>query len=129
MFTTFLKWLIVLTAIVWFLLTIPLYIMGEPKMVWAALVGWSLAAVSYVVGFYSVCRSFDAPINRFMLVFFGGMLARLMFIGVVFLLILLLTQLHVGSFLASLLGFYVLYLILELYCVNGRLQNAPKTQS
>ena len=126
MFITFLKWLMALTAIVWILLTIPLYIVGKPEMVWAVLIGWGLSALSYVVGFYLVCRSVDAPLNRFMLVFFGGMLARLMVIGVVFLLILLLTQLHVGGFLASLLGFYVLYLILELYFVNSRLRSAPE---
>ena len=64
--------------------------------------------------------------QKFMVVFMSGMLARLFFIGIVFFLMLWLTQLHVASFLVSLLGFYVLYLILELYFVNNRLHNVKE---
>ena len=115
--------MLALTALVWVLLAVPLYIWGHPMVVWGVVVGCLLSAVCFGVGFYSVCRYFDQPMNKFMMVFFGGMLARLAFVGGVFFLILWLTQLHVLSFLASLMGFYVMYLILELSFVNSKFQN------
>jgi hypothetical protein len=56
------------------------------------------------------------------------MLARMLFIGLAFFLILWLTQLHVVSLLTSLFGFYILYLVLELYFVNGRFKHIKEGQ-
>jgi hypothetical protein len=42
--------------------------------------------------------------------------------------ILKLTQLHLVSVVASLLGFYVLYLIIEIYFVNGRLHQVKESE-
>jgi hypothetical protein len=58
-----------------------------------------------------------------MITVFGGMLARLLFIGAMFVLIVIRTPLHPVSFLSSLLGFYTLYLVIELYFVHNRLRN------
>jgi hypothetical protein len=128
MFRVFIKWMAGITGVVWLCLIWPLYVWGEPAIVWAALVGWLLPAFCFVLGFYSIYRYFHLPMQKLMLVFFGGMLARLAVIGGGFFLLLLLTTLHVTSFLASLLGFYILYLILELYFVNGRLQRVKEEQ-
>lgn len=128
MFMAFIKWMAGITGVVWLGLIWPLYVWGEPAIVWATLVGWLLPAFCFVLGFYSIYRYFHLPMQKLMLVFFGGMLARLAVIGGGFFLLLLLTTLHVTSFLASLLGFYTLYLILELYFVNGRLQRVKEEQ-
>lgn len=120
MFHDFFKWMLALTGAAWVLLALPLYAWGQPEMIWGTVVGCALPALCFTVGFYSVCRYFHMPMNKLMMVFLGGMLARLGFIGATFFLILWLTQLHVISFLASLLGFYILYLTLELYFVNNR---------
>lgn len=120
LFNDFVKWLFLLTAIAWVLLALPLYFLGKAQILWAAIVGCCLPALSFVAGFYSMCRNLHRPLNKLMIAFFGGMLARMAFIGLSFFLILRLTQLHVASLLTSLLGFYILYLVLELYFVNGR---------
>jgi hypothetical protein len=57
------------------------------------------------------------------------MLARLVVIGVVMVLLLRLTDLSMVSLLSSLLGFYVLYLIVELYFVHTRLQSRKEPYS
>ncbi len=128
LFHDFMRWLLLVTAAAWLLLAAPLYFLGEPKILWGAIVGCLLPALCFVVGFYSMCRNLHRSLNKLMVAFFGGMLARMLFIGLAFFLILLLTQLHVASLLTSLFGFYFLYLILELYFVNGRFKRTKEGQ-
>lgn len=128
LFNDFLKWLCGVTAIAWLLLALPLYFLGEAKILWGTIVGCCLPALCFVVGFHSMCRNLHRPLNKLMVAFFGGMLARMLFIGLAFFLILRLTQLHVASLLTSLFGFYILYLVLELYFVNGRFKHIKEGQ-
>lgn len=123
MFRDFVKWMTAVTGIVWVLLALPLYFLGEPTIVWGIIVGCLLPALCFMAGFYTLCRSFHRSLNTLMQAVFGGMLIRLLIIGAAFVMIVKLTELHLVSFLSSLLGFYILYLIIELYFVNGRLQS------
>jgi hypothetical protein len=122
-FFAFLKTIGVTTGVAWGLLALPLYFLADPMIVWGALVGCILSALCFTAGFYTVCRSFQLSLQTLMITVFGGMLARLLFIGVIFVLIVTLTPLHPVSFLSSLLGFYTLYLVIELYFVNNRLRS------
>jgi hypothetical protein len=122
MFYNFLKIICITTGVIWGLLALPLYFLGEPMIVWGALAGCLLSALCFTIGFYAVCRAFHQSLRTLMIAVFGGMLARLLFIGAIFVLIVTLTPLHPVSFLSSLLGFYTLYLVIELYFVNNRLR-------
>jgi Ca2+/Na+ antiporter len=128
LFNAFLKGLFLVTAAAWLLLALPLYWLGKAAIVWGVVVGCCLPALCFIVGFYSMCRNFHRPLNKLMMAFFGGMLARMFFIGLAFFLLLLLTQMHVTSLLTSLCGFYFLYLVLELYFVNGRFKDMKEGQ-
>jgi hypothetical protein len=121
-FLAFLKVIGITTGVTWGLLALPLYFLAEPMIVWGALVGCLLSALCFTVGFYAVCRAFHRSLQTLMITVFGGMLARLLFIGTIFVLIVTLTPLHPVSFLSSLLGFYTLYLVIELYFVSNRLR-------
>ena len=116
------------TGIAWLLLALPLYYLGEAPMVWATLLGCVLPALCFVGGFYSIQRAFHRPFRKLMLAIYGGMLVRLVVIGGILVLIVKLTQLHVVSFLASLFGFYVLYMAIELYFVHGQLPQMKEQQ-
>jgi hypothetical protein len=121
MFSAFLKIMGITTGIAWGIMAIPFYYLAEPVIVWGVLVGCILAAFCFATGFYAVCRSFQRSLRILMIVILGGMLVRLVMLGAIFVLLVNLTSLHVTSFLVSLLGFYVVYLIIELYFVNNRL--------
>ena len=121
MFPAFLKMMGITTGIAWGVMAIPLYYLAEPVIVWGILAGCILAVFCFTTGFYAVCRSFQRSFRTLMITIFGGMLVRLVLIGVMFILLVNLTSLHVVSFLVSLLGFYVVYLTIELYFVNSRL--------
>jgi hypothetical protein len=128
MFIDSLKLLGITTGVVWCFLALFLYWLGDPRIVWGTLVGWALPALCFVAGFYTLCRTFHLPLQKLMMAFFGGMLVRLLLIGTVLIGILKLTQLHLVSVVASLLGFYVLYLIIEIYFVNGRLHQVKESE-
>jgi hypothetical protein len=123
MFQSFLKIMGIATGIAWGLLAVPLYFLAESRVVWGMVVGWGVAALCFSAGFYALCRYFRHSLEALMITVFGGMLARLLFIGTVFVLLAKLTTIHRVSFVSSLMGFYVLYLIIELYFVNTRLQS------
>ncbi len=124
MFLTFAKIVGLTTGIVWGLMALPLYFLADPKMIWGVISGCVVSAICFTVGFYAVCQTLEASFNTLMLAVFGGMLIRLLFIGAIFLLIVSVTSLHVFSFLASLLGFYALYMVIELYFVKTRFQSS-----
>lgn len=121
MFVAFLKTIGVITGIVWGFLAVPLYLLADAVTVWGVVVGCFVAIVCFTAGFYAVCRSFHRSSQALMISIFGGMLARLVFIGATVILLRRLTPLHMGSLLSSLLGFYLMYLIIELYFVHNRL--------
>jgi hypothetical protein len=129
MFAAFLRAMGLTTGIAWGCLALPLYVLGEPTVLWGVVVGWLVAAFCFTAGFYTVCRTFHRSPRALMISIFGGMLARLVVIGVVMVLLLRLTDLSMVSLLSSLLGFYVLYLIVELYFVHTRLQSRKEPYS
>jgi Ca2+/H+ antiporter len=118
MFLDFLKMLGMILGIVWTLLVSLLYFLPKPTLFKEILIGCLLPVVCFVPGFYAVSWAVNRPFRPFLLAVFGGMLARLLFIGTAFLLIATLTKLHMSSVLFSLVGFYTLCLAVELYFIN-----------
>jgi hypothetical protein len=122
-FLAFLKTIGITTGVAWGCLALPLYFLAEPMIIWGSVLGCALSAVCFTAGFYAVCRTFHRSFQALMLTVCGGMLARLLVVGATFMLLMTLTSLHVVSFLSSLLGFYIMYLIIELHFINSRLQS------
>jgi hypothetical protein len=76
----------------------------------------------FIPGFYAVSWAVNQPFRPFLIAVFGGMLVRLLFIGIVFMLLAMFTQLHISSLLLSLFGFYTICLAVELYFINSNAQ-------
>ena len=122
MFLDFLKMLGTILSIVWILLISSLYFFAKSILLEEILIGCLLPVVCFIPGFYAVSWAFNRPFRPFMIAVFGGMLVRLLFIGTAFILIVTLTKLHMSSLLFSLLGFYTLCLVVELYFINSKIQ-------
>src|SRR5215831_11210505 len=122
MFLDFLKLLGIILGIVWLLLLSSLYFLAQPMLFKEILIGCLLPVVCFIPGFYAVSWAFNRPFRPFMIAVFGGMLVRLLFISTAFILIATLTKLHISSFLFSLVGFYILCLVVELYFINSKTQ-------
>ena len=122
MFLDFLKLLGAILCIVWILLILSLYFFAKSILLEEILIGCLLPVVCFIPGFYAISWAFNRPFRPFMIAVFGGMLVRLLFIGTAFILIVTLTKLHMSSLLFSLLGFYTLCLVVELYFINSKIQ-------
>ena len=123
MFLDFLKILGTILSIVWILLISSLCFFAKSILFKEILIGCLLPVVCFIPSFYAISWTFNRPFRPFMVAVFGGMLARLLFIGTAFILIVTLTKLHMSSLLFSLLGFYVLCLAVELYLINSKSQH------
>src|SRR5712692_1579817 len=128
MFFNFLKMLGITLSIVWILLLPVLYSLAQSILLKEIFVGCFLPVVCFIPGFYAVSWAVDRPFRPFMIAVFGGMLIRLVFIGIGFILIVTLTKLHVSSLLFSLVGFYTLCLVVELCFVNSTIQHREEVQ-
>jgi len=121
MFLDFLKMLGIILGIVWLLLLSSLYFLAQPMLFKEILIGCLLPVACFIPGFYAVSWAFNRSFRPFIIAVFGGMLVRLLFICTVFVLIAKLTQLHIVSLLFSLVGFYTLCLVVELYFINTQI--------
>src|SRR5437763_14859005 len=123
MFIDFLKILGITLGITWVLLVPLMYFLAPAILLREVLMGCLLPVVCFIPGFYAVSWAVHRPLRPFMIAVFGGMLVRLLFIGLTFVLLVKLAQLHVATLLFSLIGFYTLCLIVELYFVNNRIRH------
>ena len=128
MFLDFLKILGITLGIVWVLLLPLLYLLAQSALIREVLIGCFLPVACFILGFYAVSWAVHRPLRHFMIAVFGGMLVRLLLISTIFILLVKLTQFHVPSLLFSLVGFYILCLVIELYFVNNRIQYREEVQ-
>ena len=120
MFLDFLRMLGIILIMVWVLLVLLLCFLPKPMLFKEILIGCLIPVVCFIPGFYAVSWAVNRPFRPFLIAVFGGMLVRLLFIGTAFMLIATLTQLHMASLLFSLVGFYTLCLVVELYFINSK---------
>jgi hypothetical protein len=121
MFLDFLKMLGIILTIVWASLVLFLYFLDKSMLFKEILIGCLLPVVCFIPGFYAISWAVKRPFRPFLIAVFGGMLVRLLFIGTAFMLIATLTKLHMASLLFSLVGFYTLCLIVELYFIHSKI--------
>jgi hypothetical protein len=128
MFIDFLKILGITLGITWVLLVPLMYFLAPAILLREVLMGCLLPVVCFIPGFYAVSWAVHRPLRPFMIAVFGGMLVRLLLIGLTFVLLVKLAQFHVATLLFSLIGFYTLCLIVELYFVNNRIRHREEVQ-
>lgn len=121
MFLDFLKLLGLSLSVVWLLLFGWGYIFGHSVLQREIIIGCLLPVACFIPGFYAVSKTVEGSWKTFLVAVFGGMLIRLVCIATVFILMVMRTQFHVSTLLFSLMGFYILCLIVELYFVGRRI--------
>lgn len=125
MFNSFLKVAGLATVLAWLVLAPLLYAFTTPDALRWAVVGCLLSALCLIYEFYTLSRAETKDLMPFMQAFLGGMVVRLLVVGGVLFLLIKFTDAHLMSFVFSLFGFYVLYLVIELYfVVKGSRQHA-----
>ena len=125
LFKRFLKVAGLATVLSWLLLAPLLLIFATPEILWWAAVGCAPSALCFIYEFYTLCKADRQDLMSFMQAFLGGMVVRMFVVGVILFLLIKFTNVHLASFVFSLFGFYLLYLVIELYfVVKGSGQHA-----
>ena len=125
MFKSFLKVTGLATVLAWLLLAPLLYVFTTPDVLWWAVVGCLPSALCFIYEFYTLSKADRQDLTSFMQAFLGGMIVRMFVVGVILFLLIKFTDVHLTSFVFSLFGFYLLYLVIELYFViKGSRQHA-----
>ena len=117
MFNRFLKVAGLATVLAWLLLAPLLLVFATAEVLWWAAAGCVPSALFFAYEFYTLSKADRQDLTSFMQAFLGGMVVRMLVIGVVLFLLIRFTNVHLTSFVFSLFGFYLLYLVIELYLV------------
>jgi len=102
----------------------PLNAYGDPGLILSVVVGCGICTANVLAGSLSILIGFDKRNQDFLKILFGGMLARMMAIGVVVFVLVRFTSIQVFGLIVSLFVFYVLFQIIEIRflmrCLPGR---------
>jgi hypothetical protein len=123
-FKGFLKQVVVALAAAFVLGAYPLYAFGDRELILSVAIGCGICTANVLAGSLSILIGFDKPNQDFLKILFGGMLLRMLVIGILVFLIVKFTTVQVFGLILSLFLFYVLFQILEISflmrCLPGR---------
>ena len=99
---------------------------GDPRVAWAALAGGGLAALNTLLAYCLVLLSIDRSNRVFLGAVLGGMLGRMALLLAAVAAGIALLDLPRVPFAGSLIGYFVLFLILELAILQRRTTPRPE---
>ena len=98
----------------------PLVRYASPEILIAASVGALLSTVNVLVGFLAIEYSFNKSYTTFLKTVLGGMGVRMGLMLITLLLLIKVVGLHTVALTVSLLGFYLIFLILEILFIQKK---------
>jgi hypothetical protein len=98
----------------------PLLAWGTPEIYWGVGAGALLSTANVLAGYWTVERSFHRSHTAFMKAVIGGMGLRMAGMLGAMLLCLSVLKLHTIAFTGSLLGLYVIFLVLEILYLQNK---------
>lgn len=114
----FLLYVFMLSLILTAILFYPLTLYKDFIQIKAVLAGYLISLISAVFGFLLNSSALHKSSKSFMVMVFGGMGLRLLLIIILAALLLGIFQLEALSFLGSVLFFYILFMLLEIFLIN-----------
>ena len=99
----------------------PLYTYAQADVIWAVGVGCGVCTLNVIVGCISIFWTFEKPHGVFLKVLFGGMVLRLILIGLAIFILITLTNIHILGLVLSLFVFYFTFQVLEIRFLIGHL--------
>jgi len=98
----------------------PLSRYGSPEVIRAVAVGALLSTVNVLLGFLAIEYAFDKPYSVFLKAVLGGMGVRMLLLLGVMIVLILVFHMHTVALTVSLLGLYVIYLVLEVLFIQKK---------
>jgi hypothetical protein len=99
----------------------PLWKSGSVEIVEGVVMGAVLSTINVLAGYATIEYSFTKSYSTFLKMVLGGMGVRMGFVLVALLLLIKVFKVHTVALVSSLLGFYVIFLILEVIFIQRKL--------
>jgi len=99
----------------------PLSRYGSAEVITAAVAGALLSTVNVLLGFFAIEYAFDKSYTVFLKAVLGGMGLRMLLLLGVMIALILVFHMHTVALTISLLGFYLIYLILEVLFIQKKM--------
>jgi len=100
---------------------------GSNEIIQAAIVGALFATVNVLLGYAAIEYSLGKSTTTFFKFVIGGMGLRLLLMAVVLVLLVKVFQLHVGALVGSMGIFYVVFLTLEIFYIQKKINNKQQS--
>jgi hypothetical protein len=98
----------------------PLARYGSSEVITAAAIGALLSTVNVLLGFFAIEYAFDKPYTVFLKAVLGGMGIRMLLLLGAMIVSILVFHLHAAALTISLLGLYLIYLVLEVLFIQKK---------
>jgi hypothetical protein len=112
--TAFLKYILIASVIILIIAFYPIITYASPLQVKSILFGYLISLLNVMVGYSMASIGFEKKVRSFMLIVFGGMLVRMLFVAVLLLILLYVAHLEPFSLTASVFFFYFLFISIEI---------------
>lgn len=117
----FLRQVFVTLVVICGITAYPLVRFASDDMVVAAVAGALLSTVNVLLGFLTIEYAFDKSYTTFLKAVLGGMGVRMVLMLGALLLLIMVMRLHAVALTISVLGFYLVYLVLEILFLQRRI--------
>ena len=101
----------------------------SPDVFSGVMIGLAMSTVNAVAASLSIGYAFDKPQNTFLKVVFGGMIIRMGILLVSLFVFIKVFQVHVLSLAITLLGFNLIFLLMEILAIQRRVQARETTKA
>jgi len=105
----------------------PLVKFGSNEIIQAAIAGALFATVNVLLGYAAIEYSLGKSTTTFFKFVLGGMGLRLLLMAVVLVLLVKVFHLHVGALVGSMGIFYVVFLTLEVFYIQKKINNKQQS--
>jgi hypothetical protein len=101
----------------------PLMKFGSKEIIVASVIGGMLSTINVLLGYMAIEYSLDKSYTTFIKTVIGGMGLRIVALVGMLLILVKLFGLHMLALTISLLGFYIVYLVLEVLFIQKRINH------
>jgi len=125
----FLKYSLFLSVAVLLIAFYPVYVYASKIQIYSIITGYLISLLNIIIG-YSLNRSaLNKSVKSFMVIVFGSMGLRLIFVAIVLVILLTYTRLESMSLVSSVFFFYFLFVALEIYFLTKKTKKSVSTEN
>jgi hypothetical protein len=116
----FLKYVLYASIIVLIVSFYPVLVYASPLQLRSIIYGYLISLLNVIIGYALISKGFDKKVKSFMVIVFGGMLVRMVFVAILLFILLYFAQLEPVSLVASVFFFYFLFISIEIIFIHKK---------